>query len=66
MSDETNTSPAGIDDVLQRPPMEDYSGDDTQSAHGTVVQPYDDQDTGATDDPITDATELPDDPSLGG
>ncbi len=65
MSDETTTNPMATDKMLQHPPVEDYSGDDQQSAHGTVVQPYDEQDA-AADDPITDATELPDDPSLGG
>ncbi len=66
MSNETTTNPMATDKMLQHPPVEDYSGDDQQSAHGTGVQPSDEQDTGATDDPITDANELPDDPSLGG
>ena len=67
MSDATTQA---TDDVLEHVPIEDYSGDDTTNARGTVVQPDGDENTGANDrtadDPVTDATELPADPSLGG
>lgn len=69
MSDETTNR---IEDALEHAPVEDYSGDDQQSAHVTVMQPSDAEYTAAHNqataaaDPITDATDLPADPSLGG
>jgi hypothetical protein len=74
MSDETTTP---TDDALEHAPVEDYGGDDT--ARGTVYQPGDHapagregetparaDDDAAAGDVVTDATVLPDDPSLGG
>ena len=70
MSDDTTNTPTATDEALQHPPVEDYSGDDTTNARGRVMQPDGDENTGAddrtADDPVTDATELPADPSLGG
>ena len=40
MSDERTDA---LDDMLEHAPVEDYSGDDTADAAGTVMQPSDDE-----------------------
>lgn len=68
MSDKTTNR---IEDALEHAPVEDYGGDDQQSAHGTVMQPSDAEYTAvhkqATDaDNTATATDPPADSSRDG